>query len=422
LKREDQSETVEVRVSAEILADSDSSLPELEDTAARTEPSDDQNKEEIVQTLRRMEELLVNVKQENKILLHAYRESVFGKKTVDVGNPLIQHEEYVWPAELNRLAEGEPFALNASKQTRHLIIPIHLPKIFHISSIFSFLANERSDADDVRVTLVATGRYEKEVIERYLEVANTATPRHCEVISALEVAEAAGWMRLVEALSKNQGGGCINMKKLLAVCRAFALGGEQVCCIDADTLLLKPLNIFFDQVEANYAKKKFFSASSPIGITKSTYRASASFFSLKDEAKLDAIYGLDRFSWFFDVPFYERKDFFQFLQHVVFLHGSVDEAWAALTWNHFDHILYLNYLLLRGDFKLVDLVPLVGDGKITDDLDLSDLNSAHDAHKYRPVWLTLTAATKDGAGIQESVLTGFSAIYHVDRISSLSDA
>jgi hypothetical protein len=369
-----------------------------------------------------MEKLLAKVERDNQALKHAYRESVFGKKAVDVGNPLVQDGEYVWSEELDRLVKAESADSTSPRQSRHLVIPIHLPKIFHISSIFSFLVSERLDTEDVRVTLVATGKYEKEVIARYLAVSGTATPKHCEVISALELTEAAEWSRLGEALSQNQGGGCINMKKLVSVCRAFALGAEQVCCIDADTLLLKPLDAFFDQLEANYAKKAFFAGGSPIAITKATYRASANFFSSKDEGKLDEIYGVDRFSWFFDAPFYQREDFFQFLQHVVFLYGGVDYAWGTLTWNHFDHILYLNFLLLRGDFKLVDLVPLVGNAKITDDFDLTDLNAVQSTHGYRPAWLTLTAATKDATGVRESVAHGFSAIYHVDRVASLSEA
>ncbi|MBC8751447.1 MULTISPECIES: hypothetical protein [Paraburkholderia] len=409
-------------MSAEILIDSDLSLPETEGAATSSESYQIPESEDIVFTVKRLEKLLVKVERENKILLHAFRESVFGKKAVDVGNPLIQYGEPVWREELNRLANPGSVDSTLPKQTRHLLIPIHLPKIFHISSIFSFLSKAELDTEDVRVTLVATGTYEREVIERYLEVAASAVPRHCEVISALEVTEAAGWTRLGDALAKNQGGGCINMKKLLSVCRAFALGADQVCCIDADTLLLKSLDSFFDQIETNYAKKTFFSAGSPIDITKSTYRASANFFSPRDEGKLDGIYGSDRYSWFFDIPFYAREDFFEFLQHVAFLYGGVDEAWARLTWNHFDHILYVNYLLLRGDFKLVDLVPIVGDGKITDDLDLSHLDRVQDIHEYRPVWLTLTAATQDDTGGKQCVSRGFSAIYHVDRVSSLSDA
>lgn len=407
-------------MSAEILADSDSPSSDSEKVATVSEFSEIPYSEAIDVTVKRLEKLLVKVERENKILLQAFRESVFGKKAVDVGNPLIEGGGHVWQEELNRLASGEGPDSISPKQARHLVIPVHLPKIFHISSIFLYLSKNGFDTEDVRVTLVATGLYEKEVIQRYLAVTASTIPRHCEVVSALEVTETAGWSRLAHALSQNQGGGCINMKKLLSVCRAFALGAEQVCCVDADTLLLKPLEYFFDQIEMNYAKKRFFAAGSPINITKSTYRASANFFSPRDEERLDELYGVDRFSWFFDVPFYTREDFFQFLQHVTFLYGGIDEAWAVLTWNHFDHILYVNYLLLRGDFKLVDLVPIVGDGKITDDLDLSDLEKIQDIHEYRPVWLTLTAATRDGDN--ECVAREFSAIYHVDRVSSLSDA
>lgn len=410
-------------MSDEILASPDAPLPEIEKMAVELESSETQHSDDVALRLARLETLLEKVEGENKILLDAVRESVFGRKAVDVGNPLIDGGVPVWREELDRLVSAcvGPADKYSPKQTRHLVIPIHLPKIFHISSIFSSLSKDQCNSENVRVTLVATGTYEREVVERYLEVTGTALPRYCEVISALEVAEAAGWKRLWSALSQNQGGGNINMKKLLSVCRAFAQGAEQVCCIDADTLLLEPLETFFDKIEMNYAKKTFFAAGSPINITKSTYRASANFFSPKDEEKLDKIYGVDRFSWFFDVPFYTREDFFQFLQHVAFLYTAVDEAWAMLTWNHFDHILYLNYLVLRGDFKLVDLVPIVGDEKITDDLDLSELNRIRDVHEYHPVWLTLSAATKGDARGNQRV-SRFSAIYHVDRIASLSNA
>jgi hypothetical protein len=410
-------------VSDEIFENSDSSLPENEEVAPSSDSSREQNLQDIAPTLQRLEKLLLKVEGENKVLLRFFCESVFGKKTVDVGNPLLDCGEQVWREELNRLANGRLQDSSFQKQARHLVIPIHLPKVFHISSIFSSLSNERFDTEEVRVTLVATGKYEKAVIERYLAVTRAPMPRYCEVISALEVTEAAGWTRLGEALSQNQrGGGRINMKKLLSVSRAFALGAEEVCCIDADTLLLKPVGSLFDQVEKNYARKVFFAAGSPIDITKSTYRAAANFFSPNDEKILDEIYGVDRFSWFFDIPFYKREDFFQFLQHVAFLYGGVEEAWATLTWNHFDHILYVNYLLLRGDFKLLDLVPIVGDGKITDDLDLNDLDRIRDIHRYQPAWLTLTAATQGNIEGKDCISRGFSAIFHVDRVASLSDA
>ena len=299
-----------------------------------------------------------------------------------------------------------------SHQSRHLLIPIHAPKFNYISSMFAWLKGEW-DHQEIRCTFIATSTAERELAERYVRLARPVMPKNYEIISAAELASSLGMNELVEAIVENREGGIINMKKMVALYRAYCEGADEVCCIDADSAFLRPLDQVFEKCAQNYEKKIFAASSSRNEIAVHVIDHCSSYFSSNDRKKLDKLYAKDLYSWFFDIPYYVRNDVFGFFNHITYLYGGLENALKILRWHHFDHILYLNYLILRGDFALCDVSPFVTAGRLSDEFLISDLESIERVTGLTPAWANLSALLSDREPLASQ---NFHAISHVDRL------
>lgn len=300
-------------------------------------------------------------------------------------------------------------------RAKHLVIPIHPPKIGHISNIFS-RADDTAASDEVLLTFITTTPAERQLVQRYIELTHPRIPLAYDVVSAVEIAEALGLGLLASQVAKNEPS-IINVKKILGLYRSLRMGAEEVICIDSDAIFLGSIDALFETAKANYENKRFYAAFSPIELTDHVIQACSNYFAENENRRLRTMVPAGLFSWFFDAPFYPREDAREFLTHICVAHGGLEQALLALTWHTFDHILFINFLLIRGDFKMVDIRGLVEEGRITDDLALSDLRAVEAKYGYRPAWAPLSALfalPRDEGGPE------FTVAFHVDRVATAS--
>lgn len=297
---------------------------------------------------------------------------------------------------------------------RRLIIPIHPPKISHLSSMFS-PPSAIADDFDVGLTFVATNREEREMFEKYISLTELRIPVPFEIISAVEACDRLGFSQLAETLSAGSGS-TINVKKLLAIYIAVLDGATEIICLDSDVVFVSSVEEVFSKARSNYTKSVFFAANSPSDITRDVVSACADFYCPEDAMKLKSIMGTNLFSWFYDVPYYPLPDVEAFLSHIAFCHGGIERALCRLTWHTFDHVLFLNYLVLRGLFNIADVTGVVGQGLISDNLGMVDIVSIKNSYDgYLPVWAPLSSMLSDP---HLSAEAGFSLAMHVDRVGS----
>lgn len=295
-----------------------------------------------------------------------------------------------------------------------LIIPIHPPKISHLSSMFS-PSSDTTDDFDIGLTFVATDREEREMFENYISLAGLKFPVPFEIVSAVEICDCLGFSQLADILL-SRSSSTINVKKILSIYVAVLGGASEIVCIDSDVAFISGISEVFSKAANNYSKSVFFAANSPTDITKDVVQACADYYSPDDSMKIRAIMGTNLFAWFYDVPYYPTPDTEAFLSHIAFCHGGIERALCRLTWHTFDHVLFVNYLLLRGLSKVSDITGLVSQGLISDNLGTVDIVSVKNFHDgYIPVWAPLSSMLSNPHLSKE---TGFLVAMHVDRAGS----
>lgn len=299
---------------------------------------------------------------------------------------------------------------------RRLIIPIHLPKIVHLSSLFAGVA-EDEDGDALVVTFVTTTAVERGLIQSYMDMIRPRLPYSFEIISAEEMCEALCFSTLRKMLVDGATEGAINVKKILGLFRGVLLGSEETICMDSDAIFLKNLSELFDRSASNYSKRKMIFLNSPIDLTEEVVRQSSSmFFSEGDAAKLAAFYGAQKFSWFFDAPYYPASDASAFLAHLSYVSGGLERALWRLTWHTFDYVLFANYLIIRGDLEIIDARAVVRRNAITDDLTLQDIGAIKEKYDLLPAWAPLSSLL---SAVDDSLNGQFVVAIHADRLREL---
>lgn len=296
---------------------------------------------------------------------------------------------------------------------RHLVIPIHLPKLSHLSSLFPNREDTAPRDDGILLSIVATTEAERATIERYVKLLVPPPPITIEVIAAEEICSLLGWNDLASAIRENRSGGIINMKKLIALYRAISIGAERIHIIDSDAVFLTSPQEALDAASRNYAHGKYFAAYSSIDITRDVSRNCMDYFGSSASSELNHWYSAGIFSWFVDIPTYHVEDVRDFFAHIGRLHGGVEFALSSLTWHHFEHILFINFLLLVGRARLIDVRSIVEHDRISDALTAAELEAIHEVHGYKPAWATLSALLSSGHDLASC---GFHVACHIDRI------
>lgn len=121
---------------------------------------------------------------------------------------------------------------------------------------------------------------------------------------------------------------------------------------------------------------------------------------LKKKVKEDLMY-----YWFSDIPVYKREhleDFFSKINH------------DNLEWYHFDHKIYLNYLLLYHNFNLVNLTELIDYTWSLECMELKDKKKLEllKDNKYSYSWIIPKMYEYDK---EYFIKNGTFLLYHLDR-------
>jgi len=319
-----------------------------------------------------------------------------------------------------RLEAVEPATRKAAAQQivgarvsarQRVIIPIHPPKISHLSSMFASCA-VADDIAEVGFTFVATDAAERMMFDRYIELAHPNIPAPFEIISATEICDAYGFSELKRVLLSNTSA-TINIKKLLSVYMAIHRGSEDIICFDSDVVCMSSIEEIFARVKRNYASRTFFAANSPTEITKDVILASAEYYSVEDAMKIKAIMGSNLFAWFYDVPYYPSRDTEAFFAHIAFRHGGIERALCQLSWHTFDHVLFINYLVVRDIARIADITSIVGQDLITDNLTVHDIMTVKEKYDgYLPAWAPLASILSTPSLSKDA---NFLLAMHVDR-------
>lgn len=315
-------------------------------------------------------------------------------------------------AEALRLVPGAA----TSQSRRRIIIPIHLPKVAHIASLFA-AAPDVHDEGTPSVTFLLGSIEEREAVQAFIEVAKPALPAGYEVISAQEVCTALSFEHLKGMVTSNDFPGIINLKKLLGLSRSVITGDDEVVIMDSDAMFIGSISAFFDDARAAYHSKQCVCLYAPGDLVQEVINQSACvFYSPADSRALGAWYGGSKFSWFFDAPYYPSDAASGFLAHLAFVSGGLERALGRLTWHTFDHVLFTNYRMLRNEAKILDARRSVNVGTISDELSIDDIVAIKRDWNRLPTWVPLSSLVAD---VSHPVRNQMNAVIHLDRLRAL---
>jgi len=104
-----------------------------------------------------------------------------------------------------------------------------------------------------------------------------------------------------------------------------------------------------------YQNKNIYGGTIVEGVNRSITELSAQIFRQEEDVhalqRLTADFTI--YYWWSDLPVYKRDHLDRFFQ-------SFHLEPTNLMWRHFDHIIYLNFLMLREDFTLINVQPITG--------------------------------------------------------------
>lgn len=294
-----------------------------------------------------------------------------------------------------------------------LMIPIHPAKF---NWLYTFLRSiPESEIKKLNFELVLLVSNEKERIQISRAI-NSLNQDFSHIIQYLDIHSYIDIYlndsKLLERYIKNEDKCIVNLKKFLGLHWGSSLY-DYIAMIDCDTIFNYTTSMLFGQLIDNYKTKKIFIGGENVSdIISNIQKNSASFFSEDNFKELEKLTkNFQSYSWFFDVPFYERndlKDFYDFL-----LLENIDNYnfWIKVDWWSFEHIVYQFYLIMKKDFVFINY----GDtcrNTLPENLTYSDLNKIYLKYQYYPVWARFRNVLSSPENYSGQ---GVSLFYHVDR-------
>ncbi|MCY1740369.1 hypothetical protein [Ensifer sp. SL37] len=302
------------------------------------------------------------------------------------------------------------------RPAHRIVIPIHGPKVTHLANMFNRISPKECLSGEILVTFVATTNEERETIANYIKVTGATIPVDFEIISAVDLCELMNLPKIERRIRENVLNSNINTKKFLGIYWSLITGCEDVVTMDADVAFLRSPNNLFEKLKDNFSRRVFFAGSPTGDLMRDITSLSTDYFSPYDAHRLKSIMRYpELYSWFFDAPYYPRDLTLAFLTHLATLHQGHEGAFLKLSWHTFDHILFMYFTLLSGDFRMIDVRDSIASSNATDSLSISDIRRIKDIYDYQPVWATLQALI-DSEGSQQERLDFVLAI-HTDRIA-----
>jgi hypothetical protein len=113
----------------------------------------------------------------------------------------------------------------------------------------------------------------------------------------------------------------------------------------------------------------------------------------------------DLYFWWSDLPIYKRE-------HLTLFFNVI--KYESLNWYHFDHIIYLSYLILHHDFIIVNITPLINHSWSLESYNNTDINKLKmlKSHNYGFSFLTRSLYNNHIEFLKNE---GTFLLYHLDR-------
>lgn len=300
--------------------------------------------------------------------------------------------------------------------TRHLIIPVHRPKITHLSNMFSRLEVIHTSHENVKISFIATDSAEQDAINQYICIFRPMIPADYEVVSGIDLCKKFDFHELAKYMAENRNGGNINVKKTLGLYSALIDGADEVMTADMDVVFFKHPKYLFDRAHSNFENKVFFAAYPTSELMRDIVLKSTEYFSAHDARILSSkMHHGEIYSWFFDAPYYPRHESKLFISHLQCLHRGMEGALLAMNWHSFDHILFMYFLSLHSGFTMVDIRKDISEFEATDSFSITDVLNISRKYSYRPAWASLPSILK--ADEQSLAELDFVVAIHSDRLA-----
>ena len=293
------------------------------------------------------------------------------------------------------------------------MVPIHPAKF---NWLYCFLKSiPKSEIENLNFDLVLLFSNEKERIQ-IARAINNLMPEFIDKIIYLDIQNYIDLYLnnklLLDRYIKNEQRCIVNLKKFLGLYWAKNIY-NYIAVIDCDTVFNHTTKNLFEQLINNYSTKKIFMGGANISdIVCEIQKDSASFFSEEDARKIQKITdNFQAYSWFFEVPFYEKNDLRDFYEFVLLENSHKYDFWSKIGWGSFEHLIYQYYLFLKKNFIFINYGEVCRN-VLPETLSYSDLNRIYTKYNYYPTWARfrnlLSSPENYSAG-------GVSLFYHIDR-------
>lgn len=277
-----------------------------------------------------------------------------------------------------------------------IVAPIHVGR--HLDRGLTFVKSYNEHFEDDHLFIVFSNEEEKNVFE---EKAKDLTYRS---IVCTE--------KLIEQRKP------ITQKKIFGAKWVFDnTDFDYLAMIDVDSVFTHHKN--YDELFKKVVSRNIFRVSRVVnhGVNELVGRATASkFFNDLDYRKISLATGdFVYYTWFNEIPIYDRKRFYDFLNYINY-NNIVDK----LEYTNFDYIMFFYYLIVKHDFKIVKIsvdgveAPAIQSGSFAEapqDFDEKFYKQA--LKKYKPMWVRKMPS--NWAPLQEDEMENIFILLHTDR-------
>ncbi|GBQ85998.1 hypothetical protein [Asaia krungthepensis] len=264
------------------------------------------------------------------------------------------------------------------------VIPSNLPKAnWLISFINSVAARTRSFSFDIVI-----GTSNEQEYRRYARLIPTMS-----VNSTIRLVDISGYISrvlqsetLLDRYNRNAEGCIINVKKFALLKWACDQGYERIGGIDGDTAAIRDMDGVFDAMQENYRKKLLVGSSFRHHEATHITAACLRHFSDANIEELKLNDGDYLYSWFFDVPYYERNDLNEFFDFMSDQYGSLVAWFETIRKEDFEHQIFHYWLYFHKGYKLFD-TRFITSYFMPESCLYSHFMAIRDHVDYSPVWI-----------------------------------
>jgi hypothetical protein len=120
-----------------------------------------------------------------------------------------------------------------------------------------------------------------------------------------------------------------------------------------------------DKINKIYESKIIYAGETHNDWVKDITKSSCNLVSNEDTLKI-VTNNYSLYFWWSDLPVYKREHLTHFFNVI---------KYDSINWFHFDHIIYLSYLILHDNFKIVNITPFINHNWSLESYNTTDINN-----------------------------------------------